>query len=407
MQENNVNVVMSEPIEITIESGIDGITPYIGANGNWYEGGVDSGIVARGNKGAVFTPSVADNSDLSWTNDGYLVNPATKNIRGKQGFIFTPAVDAESNLTWTNDGELPNPLPRNIKGDTGDPFIIVKVYDSVVEMQEDYVSAEVKVGQFVMVNTGNVEDEDTGKLYIKGNTQYDFIVDLSGMQGFTGKTPVLEAGTTTTGSAAGASVTPNGVDSTGNPKYLLNFVIPTAEIDAATLAAKKATSDAIKATEDAVVSTENANTATGAADSAAAAAMASSQSADQATAAAIEVANNPTKIGDDNYVYKYSPETDEYIKTDVFVRGEAATITLGTVATSTPEEGVNITNSGTENAAIFNFAIPRGVNGTTPVRGADYWTAADIAAINASSKSYIDEALSATNATVLSLTAKI
>lgn len=41
--------------------------------------------LVKGDKGAVFTPYVDNMSNLSWTNDGGLENPPTRNIRGKDG----------------------------------------------------------------------------------------------------------------------------------------------------------------------------------------------------------------------------------------------------------------------------------------------------------------------------------
>lgn len=46
--------------------------------------------------------------------------------------------------------------------------------------------------------------------------------------------------------------------------------------------------------------------------------------------------------------------------------GEAATISVGTVHTVQPNEEAKVVNSGTPNKAMFDFWIPRGVNGTTP-----------------------------------------
>lgn len=40
--------------------------------------------------------------------------------QGPRGYHFTPAVDASGNLSWTNDGGLINPGPVNIKGPKGD-----------------------------------------------------------------------------------------------------------------------------------------------------------------------------------------------------------------------------------------------------------------------------------------------
>lgn len=51
------------------------------------------------------------------------------------------------------------------------------------------------------------------------------------------------------------------------------------------------------------------------------------------------------------------------------IPGEAATIQLGTVSTGEAGTDVIITNSGTENAAIFNFTIPRGDAGQDGAAG--------------------------------------
>lgn len=39
---------------------------------------------------------------------------------GKNGYTFTPSVNQDGELTWTNDGNLDNPEPINIKGPKGD-----------------------------------------------------------------------------------------------------------------------------------------------------------------------------------------------------------------------------------------------------------------------------------------------
>ena len=62
------------------------------------------------------------------------------------------------------------------------------------------------------------------------------------------------------------------------------------------------------------------------------------------------------------------------------IPGEAATIQLGTVTTGAPGSDVIITNSGTENAAILNFTIPRGDTGSPGTDG----TSADITGVTAS-----------------------
>ena len=76
----------------------------------------------QGDRGFVFTPSVDDDGDISWTNNGGLTNPTTKNIRGPRGFKFTPEVSDGGDLSWSNDGGLQNPATKNIRGPRGFKF---------------------------------------------------------------------------------------------------------------------------------------------------------------------------------------------------------------------------------------------------------------------------------------------
>lgn len=76
--------------------------------------------------------------------------------------------------------------PKGEKGDPGEPFAIKKTYTSVSAMNAGFASDGVKQGQFVLINTGNVNDADNAKLYVKGSKQYDLITDLSGSAGIKG-----------------------------------------------------------------------------------------------------------------------------------------------------------------------------------------------------------------------------
>ena len=87
--------------------------------------------------GATFIPNVSESGIISWTNDKDLPNPEPVNIKGPQGNAgdvgpqgpkgdvgetgpyFTPSVDNEGNLSWTNNGGLDNPSTVNIKGPQG------------------------------------------------------------------------------------------------------------------------------------------------------------------------------------------------------------------------------------------------------------------------------------------------
>lgn len=98
-----------------------------------------SDTVGEGNDGVIFIPSVSEDGIISWTNNGGLNNPPEVNIKGPQGETgakgdtgaqgpqgevgahFIPSVDNEGNLSWTNNGGLDNPSTVNIKGPQGNP----------------------------------------------------------------------------------------------------------------------------------------------------------------------------------------------------------------------------------------------------------------------------------------------
>lgn len=114
------------------------------------------------------------------------------------GTVTSGEVPMVSNSGTDTDVILNFVLPKGEKGDKGDqglqgpqgpvgaPFQIKKIYDSVEAMNADYSGSDVAIGEFVLINTGDVSDPDNSKLYVKGDTQYDFVTDLSGAQGIQG-----------------------------------------------------------------------------------------------------------------------------------------------------------------------------------------------------------------------------
>ena len=68
----------------------------------------------------------------------------------------------------------------------GDTFTYKKEYPSVEAMEADWGTADVKLGEYVLINTNDVEDPDDAKVYLKTQEGWKFIVDLSGMRGIQG-----------------------------------------------------------------------------------------------------------------------------------------------------------------------------------------------------------------------------
>lgn len=86
----------------------------------------------------------------------------------------------------------------------GKDFRISGVYPSIAAMQSDFENFALY--EFAMIDTGSVEDEDTGKLYCRETAAWRYIGDLSGAQGIKGDTGVgIEKIETTESSADSGS----------------------------------------------------------------------------------------------------------------------------------------------------------------------------------------------------------
>lgn len=75
--------------------------------------------------------------------------------------------------------------PKGDKGDSGEPFKIYKSYASIDAMVADFDNESVPLGGFVVIASGT-DKPDNGKLYLKEENAYSFIVDLSGATGIQG-----------------------------------------------------------------------------------------------------------------------------------------------------------------------------------------------------------------------------
>ena len=87
---------------------------------------------------------------------------------------------------------------QGIQGETGKGFSISKTYSSVEEMREGFDIDGVPLNGFVLINTGDVDDEDNAKLFVKSENGYSYLTDLSGAQGIKGEQGVSITGVTLT-----------------------------------------------------------------------------------------------------------------------------------------------------------------------------------------------------------------
>lgn len=206
-------------VKLTDATSEDAVAPFIGSNGNWWIDNRDTGIPASGKSPIIgengnwwiFDPALNEYADTSATAYGktayeYAVEQGytgTEEDFGRMLAEVPNAVKDAKQAVKDSKEVLQNP-PKIVDGNwyiydyakdtyqdsginaVGDAFTIVKTYSSVQAMQDDYNNPEVKKGQFVMIDTGDVENEEDSRLYLKGNTEWKFISDLSDAQGIQG-----------------------------------------------------------------------------------------------------------------------------------------------------------------------------------------------------------------------------
>lgn len=199
-------------------------TPYIGENDHWFTYDpinkvyVDTGIEARGLSAYDIAVKLGfKGSEQDWidslskaSEDAAIAaldaankaneaadkaNQAVEEIEGIVDDAIAATDKAEEiasnppkivdNDWWIYDYETKQYVNTGIAA-IGDAFTYKKEYPSIEAMEADWGTADVKLGEYVLINTNNVEDPDDAKVYLKTQNGWKFIIDLSGMQGIQG-----------------------------------------------------------------------------------------------------------------------------------------------------------------------------------------------------------------------------
>lgn len=192
-------------------------TPYIGENDHWFTYDpinkvyVDTGIEARGLSAYDIAVKLGfEGSEQDWidslskaSEDAAVAALDAANKANEAADKANQAVDDAIAATDKAEEIASNP-PKIVDNDwwiydydtkqyvntgiaaIGDAFTYKKEYPSVEAMEADWGTADVKLGEYVLINTNDVEDPDDAKVYLKTQEGWKFIVDLSGMQGIQG-----------------------------------------------------------------------------------------------------------------------------------------------------------------------------------------------------------------------------
>ena len=346
-----------------------GKNPYIGDNNNWFvydsvkRNYIDTGIVAKGlsayeiavlngfvgtesdwlqflrqpaldaaeeamyavdlvNKALIRVDKAVEDADLALSKAQESIDLASDALNKADAYIEHP-MKIIDDFWYAYDFENNSYYNTNIRA-TGKSFKIMKVYTSVAEMLNDYTTTDVEVGEFVWINTGDVEDPDDSKLYLKTDTEWQLVGDLSGNQGIQGE------------SAYEVAVN-NGFIGT-EEEWLTYLRQPSLDAADQALQAKaqvEATEASVKEAEALRVSAENTrvnaeserntvfndtinvlNISKNNADAATTAANTAATNANTQANRAKQYADNPPIVGNDGYWYVYSETEGNYVKTD-------------------------------------------------------------------------------------------
>lgn len=199
-------------------------TPYIGENDHWFTYDpinkvyVDTGIEARGLSAYDIAVKLGfEGSEQDWIDSLSKASEdaavAALDAANKANEAADKANQAVTDIEGIVDDavaatdkaeEIASNPPKIVDGDwwiydydtkqyvntgiaaIGDAFTYKKEYPSIEAMEADWGTADVKLGEYVLINTNDVEDPDDAKVYLKTQEGWKFIVDLSGMQGIQG-----------------------------------------------------------------------------------------------------------------------------------------------------------------------------------------------------------------------------
>ena len=236
-------------VKVTDATSEDAVSPFIGSNGNWWIDNRDTGIPATGKNpyiGSNYNWYVYDPEKLDYVDTGVLSKgKSAYDLAVDYGFNGTekewveslskPSLDAASaafnaankandaaeraenaaddaneasdlannaadraeeladnppkvvdNVWYTYDFDLKKYVSTGITA-MKNPMGITKSYRSEEEMYADFNNPDIQLSDIVIINTDDVEDPENARLYLKGDSTWIFITDLSGSQGIKGE----------------------------------------------------------------------------------------------------------------------------------------------------------------------------------------------------------------------------
>lgn len=398
----NVGTENAAILNITIPRGDTGAQGVPGQNGADGQDGAPGADGKDGAPGAAATVSIGQVTTLPAGSQATVTNSGDENAailnfgipQGATGQSGTNGTDGQDGvgiqniaadgqdenggniyrITLTNGQSYTFVAPKGATGNTGatgatgapgKDFRIYKTYASVAAMNAD--ASNVPDGEFVMI-ASTESDPDNAKLYVRttdGEADFTFVSDLSGAQGIQGEAATIAIGQVLTGEPG----TNASVENVGTANAaILNITIPRGNpgIDGTNGTDGKDGTDGKAATiQIGEVITGEPGT------------NASVENTGTENAAILKITiprGNTGARGEQGEPGQNGADGQDGADG---APGAAATIQIGTVTTGAAGSQAAVTNTGTENAAILNFTIPRGNTGAQGVPGNDGAPGAD------------------------------
>ena len=169
------------------EQGVQGEQGPIGPQGETGPQGEQGERGEQGPKGDQGVPGVSPT--VEWQGTTLVVTDVngqhSQNLQGPKG---DQGIQGEKGQKGDQGEQGPQGIQgiQGPQGPQGPPISFARTYSSVEAMNAGWATDGVPIGAMVIISTESVDDEDNAKVYIKGESAYNYAADISGAQGIQG-----------------------------------------------------------------------------------------------------------------------------------------------------------------------------------------------------------------------------
>lgn len=169
-------------------NGTDGETPYIGSNGNWWIGDVDTNVLAEGTNG--LTPYIGDNGNWFLGSTDTNVLAKTNSI---SKIVLSSSVDNVNTYTiyFTNETTFTFTVSDGVDGENGKtPYVGDNGNWWIDGKDTNVVASATVISSIYLSSSSSTSNQDTYTIKLSDGETYTFTV-TNGTNGTNGETPYI------------------------------------------------------------------------------------------------------------------------------------------------------------------------------------------------------------------------